>query len=131
MYHHVHEALFTTLKTRKQRKCSSTNKRIKSCDKYIQCNNTQPCKRVISCHFQQNRNRLRYREHTCSCQGRGQGRMDWKVGVNRCKVLYIQWINNKVLLYCTEKLIQYPVINHNGKEYEKECICMYNSITFL
>ena len=57
--------------------------------------------------------------------------MDWKVGVNRCKVLYIQWINNKVLLYRTEKLIQYPVINHNGKEYEKECICMYNSITFL
>ena len=31
------------------------------------------------------------------------------------KLLYIKWINNKVLLYSTEKYIQYPVINHNGK----------------
>ena len=70
MYHHVHEALFTTLKTRKQCKCSSTNKRIKSCDKYIQWNNTQPCKIIISCHFQQNRNRLRYREQTKGARGK-------------------------------------------------------------
>ena len=27
--------------------------------------------------------------------------------------------NNKVLLYSTGNYIQYPVINHNGKEYEK------------
>ena len=27
---------------------------------------------------------------------------------------------NKVLLYNTGNYIQYPVINHNGKEYEKE-----------
>ena len=32
----------------------------------------------------------------------------------------------KVLLYSTGNYIQYPVINHNGKEYEKECIYMYN-----
>ena len=25
-------------------------------------------------------------------------------------------------MYSTENYIQYPVINHNGKEYEKECI---------
>ena len=31
---------------------------------------------------------------------------------------YIEWINNKVLLYSTGNYIQYPVINHNGKEYE-------------
>ena len=37
-------------------------------------------------------------------------------------ILYIGWINNKVLLYSTENYIQYPVINHNGKEYEKEYI---------
>ena len=30
--------------------------------------------------------------------------------------------NNKVLLYSTGNYIQYPVINHNGKEYEKEYI---------
>ena len=27
------------------------------------------------------------------------------------------WINNKVLPYSTGNYIQYPVINHNGKEY--------------
>ena len=31
-------------------------------------------------------------------------------------------INNKVLLYSTGNYSQYPMINHNGKEYEKECI---------
>ena len=39
------------------------------------------------------------------------------------KPLYIEWISNKVLLYSTGNYIQYPVINHNGKEYAKECIC--------
>ena len=32
-----------------------------------------------------------------------------------------EWINNKVLLYGTRNYIHYPVSNHNGKEYEKEC----------
>ena len=35
-------------------------------------------------------------------------------------ILYIGWINNKVLLYSTGNYIQYPVTNHSGKEYEKE-----------
>ena len=35
------------------------------------------------------------------------------------QILYIEWIS-KVLLYSTGDHIQYPVINHNGKEYEKE-----------
>ena len=39
--------------------------------------------------------------------------------------LYIEWINNKVLLYSTGNYIQYPAINHNGKEYEKEYIYIY------
>ena len=26
------------------------------------------------------------------------GGIDWKFGINRCKLLYIEWINNKVLL---------------------------------
>ena len=43
--------------------------------------------------------------------------MEWEVGVSRCKLLRIGWINNKVLLYGTENYIHYPVINHNGKEY--------------
>ena len=62
----------------------------------------------------------RHREQTCDCQaGEGvRGRMDWEFGMSRCKLLYIEWINNKVLLYSTGNYIQYPVINHNGKEYE-------------
>ena len=42
--------------------------------------------------------------------------MDWEFGITRCKLVYIQWIN-KVLLYSTGNYIQYPAINHNGKEY--------------
>ena len=52
------------------------------------------------------------------------GRMEWEVGVSRCKLLYTEWIN-KVLLYSTENYIQNPMINHNGKEYfKKECVCV-------
>ena len=61
----------------------------------------------------------------------GGGGVDWEFGISRCKLLYIEWINNRVLLYSTGNYIQYPVINHNGKEYEKECIYMYNLITLL
>ena len=64
----------------------------------------------------------RYREQTGGCQGGGvQEGMDWEFGISRCKVLYIAWIN-KVHLYNTGNCIQYPVINHNGKEYKEECI---------
>ena len=54
------------------------------------------------------------------------GEIDWEFGISRCKLLYIEWINNNVLLYSTGNYIQYPVINHSGKEYEKGCIYMYN-----
>ena len=71
----------------------------------------------------------RHREQTCGCQ---RGWMDWEFRISRCKLLYIGWINNKVLLLGT---IFYIVINHNGKEYEnflnflnkffKNNICVY------
>ena len=44
---------------------------------------------------------------------------DWEFGISRYKLLYREWINNKGLLYSTRKYIQYPIINHNGKEHEK------------
>ena len=47
---------------------------------------------------------------------RGGGGKDWEFGISRCKLVCIGWINNKVLLYSTGNYIQYPVINHNGKE---------------
>ena len=67
----------------------------------------------------------RYRERTCGCQGGGGGGgggKDWQFGISRCKLLYIGWINNKVLLYSIGNYIQYSMINHNGKEYENEYI---------
>ena len=57
------------------------------------------------------------------------GGMEWEVGFGRCKLLYIGLINNKVLLYSTGISIQYPVVNHNGKEYEKNIyICITESL---
>ena len=51
---------------------------------------------------------------------RGGGRgIEWEFGVGICKLLYIEWINNGVLLDSTGNRIQYPVINHNGKNVEK------------
>ena len=41
--------------------------------------------------------------------------MDWEFGISRCKLVYIDWVNNEDLLYSTGNYIQYPVINHNGK----------------
>ena len=53
--------------------------------------------------------------------------MDWEYGVSRCKLLPIEWVNNKVILYSTGKYIQDPVINYNGKEYKRKCITLlYN-----
>ena len=69
----------------------------------------------------------RHREQTYGCQGGREvgGGMDRKSGVSRCKLLYTEWMN-KALLYSTGTYIQYPGINHNGKEYKKEYIHMYN-----
>ena len=59
-------------------------------------------------------------------KGRGGGRgMDWEFEISRCKLLYIEWINSKVLPYSAGNYTQYHVINHNGKEYEKEYIYIY------
>ena len=57
--------------------------------------------------------------------GWGEEGMDWESGISRCKLLCREWINSKFLLYSTKNYIQYPMINHNGKEYEKECIYTY------
>ena len=48
-----------------------------------------------------------------------EGGMEWEFGISRCKLLYREWINNKGLLYSTGNYIQYPMTNHNGKEYKK------------
>ena len=60
----------------------------------------------------------RHKEQICSCQGTEEGgRMDWESGISRCRLFYMEWINNKALLYSTGNYIQYLIINHNRKEY--------------
>ena len=51
--------------------------------------------------------------------GRG---VKWKFGANKCKLSYMEGINNKVLLYSTESNVQCPMRNHNGREYIKRRI---------
>ena len=60
----------------------------------------------------------------------GGGGMKWEVEDSRCKLLYIEWINKKVLVHSTENYIQYPMINHNGKVYFKKnvYICINESL---
>ena len=55
-------------------------------------------------------------------RGLGKGWMDWEFGVSRFKPSYRECRDNKVLLYSTENYVQYPVANHNRKEYEKRCV---------
>ena len=58
------------------------------------------------------------------------GGIEWEVGVSRCKLLYTECINNKVLLHSTDNYIQDPMINHNGKEHSKNnaYICVIESL---
>ena len=78
-----------------------------------------------------NRNRLTDIQNRLMVASQGQGREDGEFGISRCKLLYIEQINNKVLLYSTRNCIQYPLINHNGREYEKAYLYMYIWITLL
>ena len=58
----------------------------------------------------------------------GEGGMNWEFEISICKLLYTGWISNKVLLYGTQNYIRYSVINHTGKEYEKNVyvyVCLY------
>ena len=55
-----------------------------------------------------------HRDQICGCQGEeGGGRSNWEFEVNRCKLLYIEWIKNKVLLYSIGNHTQYAVINQD------------------
>ena len=63
----------------------------------------------------------RFREEICDCQGGGalrQGRM----GVRDQQMRTVIYITDKQQGPTIQhrELIQYPVINHNGKEYEKD-----------
>ena len=58
--------------------------------------------------------------------------MDWEFGVSSHKLLHLEWVDYEVVLYSTGNYIQSPGINHNGKEYKKECIfpSFYSRVVF-
>ena len=48
----------------------------------------------------------------------GRERDGWEFGVGRCELSHLERVKNKVLMYSTGyNVYQYPVINHNGREY--------------
>ena len=55
-------------------------------------------------------------------EGGGSG-MDWELGVNGCKLLLLEWINNEILLCSTENYVQLPAIEHNNGR--KKYVYMY------
>ena len=57
-------------------------------------------------------------------KGRRAG-LDWEFGVSRCKLLHLEWTDNKVLLYIAGNYIQYPGINHNETECTYVCVCIH------
>ena len=58
----------------------------------------------------------------------GGGGMDWEFGISRCKLLYIELDKQQgPTVYSTGNYIQHTVINHNGKEYEKEGLPWWRS----
>ena len=75
--------------------------------------------------YYQNLCELHIENRLMVAKGNGnRGGKDWELGISICKLLYREQIH-KVLWYSTGNYIQYPVINHNGKEYEKEYIYIF------
>ena len=48
------------------------------------------------------------------------GRDEWEFEMSRWKLLQKEWRNSKVLLHSLGNSSQYPAIDHNEKEYERE-----------
>ena len=46
----------------------------------------------------------RHREQTGDCEGWKSWSNKMEVEVSKCKLLYIGWLNNKVILYSTETI---------------------------
>ena len=77
-----------------------------------------------------NRNRLTDIENKLMVTKGERGLERDKLGVWDQQIQATIYKVNKVLLYSTGNYTQYPVTNHNGKEYEKEylCICITESL---
>ena len=83
--------------------------------------------------FMKQNETYRHREQTCSCQ-RGEGVGEGRTGNlgladANCYVQNDKWQGPTLQHRNTGNHIQYPVINYNGKEYEKNvCLSIYLSM---
>ena len=59
-------------------------------------------------------------------RGREGGGRAWKFGVSRCKLLHIEMVYNKVLLFSTGNYIQQPMINIIEKNMRKNTYISLN-----
>ena len=44
-----------------------------------------------------------------------ESRMDWELGVGKCKLLHLEWISNEVLLYSMGNYIPSLGIDYDGR----------------
>jgi len=51
--------------------------------------------------------------------------MDWGFGVNRCKLLHLEWIDNEILLYSTGNYIQLLGQTIMKRNIKKKNVYMY------
>ena len=58
---------------------------------------------------------LGQREQTCDCREGGGRGMDGEFGVNRCKLLHLEWMGNGALLFSTGNYVQSLGIGHDGQ----------------
>ena len=60
---------------------------------------------------------------------KGEGsRMDWVFGVCRCKLLYLEWISNGILLYSTWNSVKVLGVEHGRRSYEKKNVFLTESL---
>ena len=72
----------------------------------------------------QDRNRRRDKENRPVVTKEG-CEMDGESKVGRCKPLHLEWISNEVLLHSIGNYVQSLRIEHDGKQYEKKKVCVY------
>ena len=129
-------ALVTIAKTWKQPNVHRQMTGLRRCGSYSQWNTTRPQKRTKEserqrqipydftsvwnliygtnepCHRKENHG---HGEQTCGClEGGGGSGRDWEFGVNRCKLLHLEWVNNGILLYSTGNNVWSLVMEHDN-----------------
>ena len=60
----------------------------------------------------------------CGCQvGGGGSGMDGELGVNRCRLLPLEWMSNEILLCSTGNFVKSLMMDHDNVR--KKNVCMY------